>query len=90
MNMQKDNIKRAVALTYSAQSQSGAKSLAFGTGSDAENIIKAALESGVPVYENPELVRRFAARDILPDVPEELYSAAAAIMEYIYDVSESV
>lgn len=90
MSDKTENIKRAVALTYSAGKTSAPRAIATGAGADAESIIKAAVESGIPVYENPELMRKLAAKDLLPNVPQELYSAASAIVSYLYDISDSI
>ncbi len=84
--MSGNEIKRAVALTYQVLKDYKPVSTAQGSGLAAEKIIREALESNVPVYKNPDLLKQLTKFDILNDIPEELYPAAEEILDFIFSM----
>ncbi len=76
---------RAVALHYNGR---GAPRLvAKGGGEVAEQIIKTALEHGVPLQEDPALVAALARIDLGREIPRELYVAVAQVLAFAWSVT---
>lgn len=72
----------AVALKYDGR---GAPAVtASGQGVLAEEIIQLARESGVPLYEHPELVEILARLDLGEEIPETLYRVIAEILSFAF------
>lgn len=80
--------KKAIALIYDEVSAPtvGAK----GEGDLAEQIIAIAREHGVPLYENPELVRSLARLELGDEIPELLYRVIAEIIAFAYHIRGKV
>lgn len=76
--------KKAIALIYDEVSAPtvGAK----GEGDLAEQIVAIAREHGVPLYENPELVRSLAQLELGDEIPELLYRIIAEIIAFAYHI----
>ncbi len=75
----------AVALKYERGKMHAPKVVAKGADSVALKIKEIALESGVPIEENPELARTlYETCDVGDYIPEELYRAVARILAKIY------
>ncbi len=74
--------KKAVALKYDPQKNGAPVVVASGMGYMAEKITEAALEAGVPVYEDDSLATILTQLKLGAAVPEELYQAIVEI--YIY------
>ncbi|WP_020410394.1 EscU/YscU/HrcU family type III secretion system export apparatus switch protein [Hahella ganghwensis] len=63
---------------------------AKGEGDLAEEIIAIAREHGVPLYENPELVRSLSQLDLGDEIPELLYRVIAEIIAFAYHIQGKV
>ncbi len=50
----------------------------------AESIIALALDHGVPVKDDPDLVEVLASLDISQEIPAEMYVAVAELLAFIY------
>ena len=74
--------KKAIALIY--DEVSAPKVGARGEGELAEQIIAIAREHGVPLYENPELVKSLARLEIGDEIPELLYRVIAEIIAFAF------
>ncbi len=74
----------AVALKYDRTKEPAPKVVAKGKGLIAENIIKVALEHGITVREDANLVEILDKIDIDSIIPLEAYSAVAEILNYVY------
>lgn len=79
-----DNLmkQKAVALKYDPDKNGAPVIVASGMGYMAERITEAAMEAGVPVYEDNSLATLLTQLKLGASVPEELYQAIADI--YIY------
>ena len=75
-------IQQAVALFYDGDN--APTITASGENDLAEQIIAIARESGVPLYENPELVKVLATLELGESIPEELYLAIAEIIAFAW------
>ena len=75
----------AVALKYERGKMHAPKVVAKGADSVALRIKEVAVESGVPIEENPELARTlYETCEVGDYIPEELYRAVARILAKIY------
>ncbi len=74
---------RATALRYE-QGSTAPTVVASGSGYVAEQIVKAALEAGVPVRSDPALASALAALDLGDEIPEELYRSVAEALAWAY------
>jgi len=80
--------KKAIALIY--DEVSAPKVGAKGEGELADEIIAIARDHGVPLYENPELVKSLAQLDIGDEIPELLYRVIAEIIAFAYNIQGKV
>ncbi|KAB8138722.1 hypothetical protein F9U64_03650 [Gracilibacillus oryzae] len=81
--------KKAVALKYEQDSEAP-KVTAIGKGNVAENIVKKAMESNVPIQSDPSLVTLLSELEINQTIPEELYQVVAEVFAYIYQIDKKI
>lgn len=79
-----DNLmkRKAVALKYDTEKNGAPVIVASGMGYMAERITEAAMEAGVPVYEDDSLATLLTQMKLGAEIPRELYQAVVEI--YIY------
>lgn len=87
MNKQR---KKAVALRYDKEQGHAPKVVATGKGIVAENVIKKAEESNVPILEDESLVEILAELNINETIPEELFQAVAEVFAFIYRADQTI
>jgi flagellar biosynthesis protein len=76
--------RRATALRYEG---SGApKVTASGQGYVADRIIAVARENGIPIREDPALVRALEGLELGEEIPEDLYKAVAEAIAWAYSL----
>ncbi|WP_321339953.1 EscU/YscU/HrcU family type III secretion system export apparatus switch protein [Breoghania sp.] len=75
--------KRRVAVALHYDNQGAPTVTAKGEGFVAENILKLARESGVPVEEDAILAQALSQVELGDEIPEELYKAVAVIIGFI-------
>ena len=80
--------KKAVALKYNPEENLAPKVVAKGKGHVAENILNAARESKIPVYQNKSLVNMLMALELDREIPAELYTTVAEVLAYVYRVDK--
>ena len=80
--------KKAVALKYDPQKNGAPVVVASGMGYLAERISEAAMEAGVPVYEDDSLATLLTQLELGAAIPEELYQAIVDIYIYFLDETE--
>jgi flagellar biosynthesis protein len=76
--------RRAVALKYDRATGAAPTVAATGAGVIAERIIALAREHGVPIREDPDLVRLLAKLDLGDAIPAELYPVIAEVFAFVY------
>lgn len=76
--------QRAAALRYEAGADRAPRIVAKGQGSVAEEIIRRARESGVPIHESPELSAALMQFDVDQQIPPALYIAVAEVLAWVY------
>ncbi|MDV3429182.1 MAG: EscU/YscU/HrcU family type III secretion system export apparatus switch protein [Bacillota bacterium] len=81
--------KKAIALAYDENYQAPVVS-AKGIGFVADEIIKKAEESQVPVIIDQEMAALLSKVDIGDYIPEELYQAAAEILVFIINLDKEI
>jgi flagellar biosynthesis protein len=74
----------AVALKYERGKEPAPHVVAKGRGPIAEQIIRVALEHGVTVHEDANLVEVLEKLDLDAVIPLEAYAAVAEILNYVY------
>lgn len=82
----KDRLQ-AVALQYN-ENHNAPKVVAKGKGHIAENIVQAAKQNAVPVYQNKTLAGLLMAVDIDREIPPDLYTAVAEVLAYVYRMDQ--
>jgi flagellar biosynthesis protein len=82
------NIKKAAALKYEDNYETPIVTAA-GMGIVADNIIKKAEESKVPIVFNKEMAELLASVDVGESIPAELYEAVAKIIVYVMDIDRN-
>ncbi|MGI6657712.1 MAG: EscU/YscU/HrcU family type III secretion system export apparatus switch protein [Desulfobulbus sp.] len=88
MPTNKPQIKKAVALLYDQKISSAPKVVASGANLVAEKILAAAMESGVYIKEDRDLVELLAKVPIGTEIPEELYQTIAEVLAFVYSVND--
>lgn len=74
----------AVALGYEMGKRNAPVVLAKGQGHVAERIIQIALDQGIEIRQDADLIQILKAVDIDSEIPIEAFSAVAEIISYIY------
>lgn len=90
MDKNKENIssKQAIALSYDEEKFTAPKVVAKGKGYVAENIIQAAKQNAVPIYQNKTLAAMLMAVDLDREIPPDLYKAIAEVLAYVYRMDQ--
>lgn len=83
-NEEKKGITQAIALSYDVKNDGAPKVVAKGRGVTAENILKTAKDSSVPIYKNQALTQMLMALELDSEIPPELYTAVAEVLSYVY------
>lgn len=76
--------RKAVALKYNPDLRSAPVVVAKGKGAVAEEILKRAAESGVPIQEDASLVEVLSKLDLEQEIPQELYQLVAEVLSFVY------
>ncbi len=79
-----DNSDYAVALGYDAQKHNAPVVTAKGQGEIAQKIIQLALDNGIEIRQDADLIQVLRAVDINEEIPLEAFAAVAEIISYIY------
>ena len=74
----------AVALGYEPEKDNAPKVLAKGQGHVAQKIIQIAIDEGIEIRKDADLLQILKAVDIDSEIPIEAFSAVAEIISYIY------
>lgn len=74
----------AVALGYEPEKDKAPKVLAKGQGHVAQKIIQIAIDEGIEIRKDADLLQILKAVDIDSEIPIEAFSAVAEIISYIY------
>ena len=80
--MRRPTFRKAVALEYG--SQGAPVVIAKEAGAKAEAIIAEAKRQGVYIAEDPQLVELLGQLELDSEVPENLYTAVAVILSWVY------
>ena len=77
----------AIALRYTPETGSAPKIVAKGEGFVAEEILRIARESDVPLRQDPALAGALATLDIGAQIPPELFRAVAEVLAFVYKMN---
>lgn len=86
---EKNERTKAIAIRYN-QNEAAPKVIAKGVGIVADNIIKAAQNNTVPIYQNKTLTSMLMAVELDREIPPELYSAIAEVLAYVYRLDQRI
>jgi flagellar biosynthesis protein len=75
---------KAVALRYDPKREEAPRVVASGKGHIAEQIVRIALDKGITVRQDADLVEILSKLDIDSLIPLEAFTAVAEILSYIY------
>ena len=79
--------KKAVALLYDQKKSSAPKVVASGSNLVAEKIIATAIEAGIHIKEDRDLVELLAKIPIGAEIPAELYQTIAEVLAFVYAIN---
>jgi len=79
-----DATPQAAALRYEAGVDRAPRVVAKGQGALAEEIVRRARESGVPIHESRELTAALMQFDLDQQIPPALYVAIAEVLAWAY------
>lgn len=83
-NAGKPQKTKAVALRYDAKKEEAPRVVATGQGHIADQIVRIALDHGITVRKDADLVEILAKLDLDALIPLEAFAAVAEILSYIY------
>ncbi len=84
----KEIVKMAAAIKYDAEKSSAPAVTASGKGTIAEKIIELAMEQGIPIKNDPDLIQVLSKLKVGSEIPVELYRAIAEILAFVYSLNE--
>jgi len=87
MTIEQPRTKKAVALLYDQQKSTAPKVVASGSSLVAEKIIATAMEAGVYIKEDRDLVELLAKIPVGEEIPAELYQTIAEVLAFVYSVN---
>ncbi|WP_291006362.1 EscU/YscU/HrcU family type III secretion system export apparatus switch protein [Ferrovibrio sp.] len=76
--------QKAVALRYDAAREDAPRVVAAGQGHIAEQIVRIALDNGVTIRKDADLVEILGKLDLDTLIPVEAFAAVAEILSYVY------
>ena len=79
----------AVALRYTPPEDTAPVVVAKGGGYTAKKIIEVAKEHGIPVREDPNLVKMLATLDLNEEIPQQIYAAVAQVLAFVHRVGRT-
>lgn len=85
--MKDKKLKKAVALRYDQVKEDAPRVTAKGQGRLAEKIIQLALDNGVPIKNDPDLVEVLSQLDLQEEIPPEIYVAVAELLAFVYSIN---
>jgi flagellar biosynthesis protein len=84
----KDQRKKAVALTYKQDQDEAPRISAKGAGDTAERIIELAKSNDIPIQEDANLVGLLSQLELNQKIPAELYEVVAEVFAFIYQLDK--
>jgi flagellar biosynthesis protein len=83
-NPEKPPKQKAVALRYQSDREDAPRVVATGEGHIAAQIVRIAVENGITIHQDSDLVEILSKLDIDALIPVEAFAAVAEILSYIY------
>jgi len=81
--------REALALRRTPPGGQGAPSVvARGRGEIAGRIIETAIEAGVPIHEDHDLLELLSFVELGDEIPEEVYGAVAQLITFLWELNE--
>ena len=77
----------AAALVYDPLLDQAPRVTAKGRGEMAQELIRLALDHGIPIRYDPDLLQVLTKLDVGREIPEEVYLVVAEILAFIYKIN---
>jgi len=87
--MEKEFVKKAVALEYDSDIHNAPKVTASGSRENAKNIIKVAMQNDIPIKKDQDLVEMLSQIETNQEIPIELYQAVSEVFSFIYGITNN-
>lgn len=84
--IEKEPIKKAVALEYDEKKDFAPKVIAKGERETAKAIIKIAKDNNIPIKKDEDLISMLSQIELNEEIPTELYKAVAEVFSFIYGI----
>ena len=78
--------KRAAAISYNQEHDDAPVLAAFGQGYVAERIIASAMESDVPIVEEPSTADLLSKVSVGDEIPQEMYEVVANLLIFVAEL----
>ncbi len=89
MTEPRKNLPEAVALHYDRDAAEGAPSVvARGRGEIANRILETAVEAGVPIREDKDLLELLSMVELGEEIPVEVFGAVAQLISFLWEMNE--
>ncbi|MDB2576006.1 EscU/YscU/HrcU family type III secretion system export apparatus switch protein [Planctomycetota bacterium] len=89
MTKPRKNLPEAVALRYDRDAAEGAPSVvARGRGEIADRILETAIEAGVPIREDKDLLELLSMVELGEEIPVEVFGAVAQLISFLWGMNE--
>ena len=82
--------ERAVAVRYRTEQDHAPKVVAKGAGLIAQRIKELAVQYGIPIHRDDDLVELLAQVEIDREIPSELYAAVAEVLSWVYRANDQM
>lgn len=88
--MKQEKKKQTVALHYDVEKDQAPKIIATGQGITADNMLKVAEESQVPIHFDEKLVKELIQFKVGTEIPPELYEIVSQILIFVEGIDEKL
>lgn len=85
--MDKEYLKKAVALRYDRKKDDAPTVVAKGQGKIAQKIIELAQKHGIPIKDDPDLIEVLSSLEIDEEIPSQIYVAVAELLAFVYSAN---
>lgn len=79
---------KSVALTYNPETDNAPKVIASGRGEIAQRIVEIAIEHGIHIHEDPDLVEALSQLDLNDEIPVDLYIVVSELLIFVYSLNQ--
>ena len=85
-HLEENQVSQAAALKYEPGAEGAPVLAAFGEGHLAQKIVDIAMESGVPVMQDPSLTSMLSKISVGDEISPDMYEAVAKVLAFVAEV----